>query len=199
MNLSPPPPQNPGPPGYPGGAYPPPPPPEPGGGPLPGPGMPPPVDLAATGPKPTGRPVTAILTGLVMGGLALFFIIAAIMEFAEMVPTGVPYDSIQNIRGAYFALMGVVALVAAVLVIVNGDFGRVFAASVAGAAMWEAAEWWQYILLILFDGNTGDPSEDWWIRAVPPLLGGFSGIVALIMLAMPKFSDWSSDRRRPRT
>ena len=39
-------------------------------------------------------------------------------------------------------------------------------------------------------------NAEFWIRIIPPVLGGFAGILALVMLATPKVSDWSAAKRR---
>lgn len=137
-----------------------------------------------------------MVAGLVLGGLAVMFLAGAVMEFIELMPRGVPYASVANARGAFLVLMGLGSVGAAILAFVNPDFGRVFAAAAAGAGMWEAAGWWREIALVVFDGNTGFMPEEFWIRMVPPVLGGFAGILAMVMLAGAKISDWSVAKRR---
>lgn len=149
-----------------------------------------------TGPLPVRRPIVLVIAALLLGLLVLLYVISAVAEFAQVMPSGLSYDSVANLYGLYLVLMALVSVVATMLVILSGNFGRVFAAGVAGAAMWEASVWWESILLLLFDNNTTALDEGFWLRSVAPLLGGFVGIVILILLAMPSISDWSTDKRR---
>lgn len=183
----------PGPPGYP-----PPPGPQAPYPPPPGPPMPGPMPMPMPTPTPrTGeRPGTAAFAGVALIVVAVLFVVAAVMEFIEIMPRGVPYSSVVNSRGIFLALMGIGAAGAGALAFANPDFGRVFAAAAAGAGIWEAAGWWREILMVVFDGNTGIYPDEFWIRVVPPVLGGFAGILALVMLATPKISDWSAAKRR---
>jgi len=137
-----------------------------------------------------------MVAGLVLGGLAVLFLAGAVMEFVELMPRGTPFTSVTNARGAFLVLMGLGSVAAAILAFANPDFGRVFAAAAAGAGMWEAAGWWREIALVLFDQNTGFVPDEFWIRVIPPVLGGFAGILAMVMLAGAKISDWSAAKRR---
>ncbi|GIG66575.1 hypothetical protein [Phytomonospora endophytica] len=180
-------------PGYPPSqAYPPPGPPGRMGPPPPPPQMAGPMPVRpVAGTRPTG----ATVAGVALGGLALLFLVGAIMEFADIVPRGAPFSSITNVRGVFLIVMGLGAAGAAVLAFVNPDFGRVFAAAAAGAGIWEAAGGWREIMLALFDENSGIYPNEFWIRIAPVVLGGFLGILALVMLASPKISDWSVAKR----
>ena len=158
--------------------------------------MPPPVDM--TLPTAVKRPGVSYLAAVLLAIIGLLFAVIAVVDLVEPVSwTGTEEALITG--AVYKGVMFLVAVVAAIMVVVGLDFGRVLGAGVAGAAMWLASNAWVSVLAILMNGGFNTLPFEFFLLFLPPILAGFFGVAALLVLAAPSFSQWSVDRRKARS
>ncbi|MGH8882712.1 MAG: hypothetical protein ACRD0P_36125 [Stackebrandtia sp.] len=169
--------------------------------PPPQPSQQPPPSFTTPGARPPTRPAPLVMGAIAVGVIGLLLLISAIvsllgLEFWLNDFTSTGTSTSLYVNGAYSILLALVAFAAAGLALSGADLGRALAAGVAGAAIWEAAGWWQFIIAMLIDGDFAI-AHFAWIRGISAILGGFLGIAAIIMLGMPTISSYIAAKRGP--
>lgn len=156
---------------------------------------PPPQSFPTAGPAQVARPAMLMMGAIGCGALALFFLILAILAFLQVEG----HYEFPFLYGGYLLLMAAAAGAAAVFSFLGTDFGRVFAAAVAGAAMWDAAGWWQSLIGPLVSGEGIAVGHFPWIATVTSILGGFVGIGVVVVMSTPALSVYSAEKQKKPT
>lgn len=143
------------------------------------------------------KPPVLMIGAIACGVLALLWllrVVASLMGLETQYGIG-PLGS-TIVYAVYFLAMALAAGVGAGLALAGNDFGRIFAAAVGGASMWEAAEWWQGIIAGLVTGHGIHVEEYPWFPAIVAALGGFVGIAVVVTMAMPAISTYVAEKRK---
>lgn len=141
------------------------------------------------------RPKVVVAAALVLALQALLFAANAPLVFVISAHWEDKNVGIL-LRCGFYALMALIAIVAAILMVTGSSVGRVFAAGVAGAGLWESTLLWEQFWAPILSNESFGVSLELWAPYAPVLMSGVVGFVLLCLLAPSGISRWEASRRR---
>ncbi|MGH8878522.1 MAG: hypothetical protein ACRD0P_14455 [Stackebrandtia sp.] len=164
---------------------------------TPPPNAPPPFVVPGR-PRPT-RPVALIVGGIAVAALALPFGYFGVTQLLRM-PTDFSeaYAVESVVFGGAYVLMALASLLAAILIFVGTDAGRLLGGGLAGVTTWFFSA---LVLRVITDAVDNDKYDfalesigD--LRSIAEMIGGVAGITALVCLSRSSLSHFVADKRR---